>query len=326
MATPHDHLFHFAYAAPAAAGRLLRHVLPPRVWRSLSFSKAVPWPQKRIDPSLRAHYSDQGFRTSPRGRAPRHVTVEHKSAPDRFVGLQLHRYQLQTWLDERRAHPRRQHLPPVVMLVVHHGRRFRAPMDLGALVAPFPVAWHWPFWLVDLSQVTESELLDWPLSPFERLVLLFLQHVRGRRADAVVAALQRWAPLLRGVARAASARDCLQALTSYILETTDLTLARLDATLAGLIGEVEVNMITTAERIRRKARKEGRKEGRHEGRIELLLRQLTTRFGPLPDATEALVRQASTETLDHWGEAVLTAKTLEQLLNWRAPKRRARGK
>ena len=76
----------------------------------------------------------------------------------------------------------------------------------------------------------------------------------------MVAALQRWAPLLRRVARSDSARDCLQALSSFILETTDLSLARLDATLARLVGDREVNMITTAERIRRKARKEGRQE------------------------------------------------------------------
>jgi hypothetical protein len=50
---------------------------------------------------------------------------------------------------------------------------------------------------------------------------------------------------------------------------------------------------------------------------------MTARFGPLPDATEALVRDASAETLDHWVDAVLTAKTLKQLLNGHAaPKQR----
>ena len=320
MPTPHDHLFHFAFAAPAAAGRLLRHVLPALVWRSLAFRTAVPWPQKRVDPSLRVLYSDQGFRTTPRGRTPRHVVVEHKSGPDRFVGLQVHGYELQTWRDERRLQPKAQHLPPVVAVVVHHGRRYRGPTDLGELVAPFPVPWRWPFTVVDLSQIAEAEVLRWPLSPFERLVLLCLQHVRGRRANQVVAALRRWSSLLRRVSRSAAARDCLQALSSYILETTDLSLARLESTLASIVGDREVNMITTAERIRRKARK----EGRQEGRIELLLLQLTARFGPLPEATEALVRDASAETLDQWAEEVLTAKTLKQLLNGHAaPKRRA---
>ena len=320
MPTPHDHLFHFAFAAPASAGRLLRHVLPVAVWRSLAFRTAVPWPQKRVDPSLRVLYCDQGFRTTPRGRTPRHVVVEHKSGPDRFVGLQVHGYELQTWRDERRLQPKAQHLPPVVAVVVHHGRRYRGPTDLGELVAPFPVPWRWPFTVVDLSEFPEAELLRWPLSPFERLVLLCLQHVRGRRANQVQAALRRWSSLLRQLSRSASARDCLQALSSYILETTDLSLARLEATLASIVGDREVNMITTAERIRRKARK----EGRQEGRIELLLRLLAARFGPLPEATEVLVRDASAETIDQWAEEVLTAKTLKQLLNGHAaPKRRA---
>jgi hypothetical protein len=84
-------------------------------------------------------------------------------------------------------------------------------------------------------------------------------------------------------------------------------------------------MITTAERIRRKARKEGRVEGRQAARIDLLLRLLAQRFGPLSAATESAVREAPSETLDHWVDAVLTAKSLQALLNGHAaqePRRR----
>ena len=331
MRTPHDHLFHFAFAAPASAGRLLRHVLPRTLWRRLAFRTAKPWPEKRTDAALRAHYSDMGFRTRlDRGCRCGYVVVEHKSGPDPFVGLQVLGYKLEIWRQHGKAEPRSRQLPPIVAVVVHHGRRpFAVPHDSLGLVAPRLQAERMPFTVVDLSRVAEADLLGWPLRPFERLALLFLQFVRGRKADAVVAALQRWGHLLRQVARGAAARDCLQALSSYVLETTDLPLARLDATIAGIVGHSEVNMITTAQRIRREARKEGRVEGRVEGRqaerIELLLRQLTQRFGPLSAATESAVRQASAETLDHWVDAVLTAKSLQALLNGHAaqkPRRR----
>lgn len=331
MPNPHDPLFHLGFAAPAAAGRLLRHVLPAAVWRSLAFGTAVPWPQKLVSAALRTAHSDHRFRTKPRRRSPRYVILEHKSTPDRFVGLQVLGYHTQTWQDERRNRPRPRELPPVVAVVVHHGPRpYRGPRDVGRLVAPFPVRLRLPFCVVDLARTTERELLRWPLLPFERLVLLFLQYLRGRKAAAATAALRRWAPLLQAVARSRSARDRLQALSCYILETTDLSPTGLAAVLGEIVGEREANMITTAQRIRRKARREGRLEGREEGierglekgrlegRIEVLLQLLTARFGPLPAGTEAQVREADAATMDHWVETVLKAKTLRQALNGHA--------
>ena len=54
---------------------------------------------------------------------------------------------------------------------------------------------------------------------------------------------------------------------------------------------------------------EGRQEGRAEGEATLLLRQLTRRFGPLPES----VREADADTLLAWGERLLDARTVEDL-------------
>ncbi len=59
----------------------------------------------------------------------------------------------------------------------------------------------------------------------------------------------------------------------------------------------------------------GRVEGRVEGQSRLLRRQLERRFGVLPSwATEQLAN-ASEEQLEAWGEAILTAPTLEAVFN-----------
>ena len=52
-----------------------------------------------------------------------------------------------------------------------------------------------------------------------------------------------------------------------------------------------------------------------EGRIETLLRQMTRRFGPLTDDVAARVRNATTPTLDDWIDRILTAATLDELLD-----------
>jgi hypothetical protein len=59
---------------------------------------------------------------------------------------------------------------------------------------------------------------------------------------------------------------------------------------------------------------QGRAEGRIEGLVEILLRQLTLRFGPLAEAVQARVRGACYFDLSDMVEPVISAKTLEEAL------------
>ena len=80
--------------------------------------------------------------------------------------------------------------------------------------------------------------------------------------------------------------------------------------------------MSTAEKLRREGLRQGLREGLREGEargeargrlqrgIELVLRLLTQRYGPLPAAVKARVRGASARKLDHWAERLLEAKTL----------------
>lgn len=58
----------------------------------------------------------------------------------------------------------------------------------------------------------------------------------------------------------------------------------------------------------------GKAEGKAEGRAELVLRQLTVRFGALSDDAKARVAGATAEELDAVAERVLTAQTLQEAL------------
>jgi len=56
-------------------------------------------------------------------------------------------------------------------------------------------------------------------------------------------------------------------------------------------------------------------QGRKEGELALLLRQLRARFGELPVAAVARVEGAEVAVLEQWGERVLHAKTLAEVLD-----------
>ncbi len=57
---------------------------------------------------------------------------------------------------------------------------------------------------------------------------------------------------------------------------------------------------------------EGKEEGRAEGRVEIILRQLTLRFGLLTEPVQARVRGACETQLDDLAERILTARTLDE--------------
>ncbi len=66
---------------------------------------------------------------------------------------------------------------------------------------------------------------------------------------------------------------------------------------------------------RSEGRNEGRSEGRKEGERTLLLRQLRARFGELPEAAVARINAAEVAEIERWGERVLDAQTLAEVLD-----------
>lgn len=62
-------------------------------------------------------------------------------------------------------------------------------------------------------------------------------------------------------------------------------------------------------------RKAGRKAGIADGERAVVIRQLTRRFGPLPEDVIARIEGADLATLDRWSEQLLTAATLDEVLS-----------
>ena len=74
----------------------------------------------------------------------------------------------------------------------------------------------------------------------------------------------------------------------------------------------KVEYITSVERI---GLARGMAKGRVEGQTRLLKRQLERRFGVLPEWATGKLNLATEQELENWGEAILTAPTLEAVFN-----------
>ncbi|MCC5789399.1 MAG: DUF4351 domain-containing protein [Opitutales bacterium] len=60
-------------------------------------------------------------------------------------------------------------------------------------------------------------------------------------------------------------------------------------------------------------RQEGRQEGQLLGERLLLERQLTRKFGPLPEWAREKLADAQAQDLEKWGDAILEASSLEEI-------------
>jgi hypothetical protein len=64
-----------------------------------------------------------------------------------------------------------------------------------------------------------------------------------------------------------------------------------------------------------KGRQEGLEQGRAQGAVALLERQLTQRFGPLPQAVRRKLDKASLTQVEAWSDALVEAQSLRQVFS-----------
>jgi predicted transposase YdaD len=73
--------------------------------------------------------------------------------------------------------------------------------------------------------------------------------------------------------------------------------------------------VTTADMLRAEGEAKGRAEGRAEGAATVLVRQLTRRFGPIPDTVRERINTATLGQLEAWSDRVLDAPTLDDVID-----------
>jgi hypothetical protein len=103
--------------------------------------------------------------------------------------------------------------------------------------------------------------------------------------------------------------SALSALASYLLEASEGRPEDLRDFFRELAPRAEEFAVTAAEKLRA----QGIEEGRERGRVELLLRLLTLRFGPLSPEVQARVGSAAPVAVELWAERVLSATSLDEI-------------
>jgi Domain of unknown function (DUF4351) len=166
------------------------------------------------------------------------------------------------------------------------------------------------------AQTSEALRARVGMPVFARLTLFALQ--RGHTAQDIVAELADWLDLLRDLVATLQGREDFRLWMRYIHRTADFSLQQLLELIRQVGSNAEEIAMTSAERLKAEGRAEGEAKGRAEGKLggqaELLLKQLSFRFGELSNDVQARVAAASLEQLAVYAERVLSAPSLDDVL------------
>jgi predicted transposase YdaD len=319
----HDHLFKLLLDQPGVAGSLLHERLPGAMRERLAEGEPERVPASFVGEELRETRADRHFRLPLRDGAPPwvHCLVEHKSAPDAHLELQLLGYLAADYAQLAAGTAPHEPLPLVVALVVYHGpsrwlapRRFSDRLSLDDRLRP--LALDFPIEFFDVGRLAPADV---SANPHLRGGLLLLHYALCPPAGDLVRLLVSLLEDLRGMAP-----SFLEAVGTYAfhyfpgLQPEELRMA-----IMKVMPEHEERMLSTAaEIVYARAHSAGFAEGKVEGNAEgalrslrrTLLRQLERRFGPVPSSARARVEASSAEQLEDWLDRILEATDLGQLL------------
>ncbi len=311
MPHAHDRYFRIGLQAPAEQAAMVASLFPD-LGPLLDTAGFETVDGTFVDEHLHARQTDVLLRTRLAGHeAFVYVVIEHQRTVDPFMALRMMRYQARIWDRYLRENPDAQRLPVILPAVVYQGQRpWNAPTNLRDLLhldldpdALAAIADYLPslrYRLDDLTLLDPEDLTGRPLTPPLRVMLTLLMAAPGNtHVDDIVESLFGD---VAAVAHGPGGAQHITAALTYIASVANTPFDRLGPIVERLGSVVKEAYMTTADLLRA------------EGQAELLLRQLTRKFGPLDNSVHDRVHAATTTELETWADRVLTATTLDDVL------------
>mgnify|MGYP001628032539 CR=1 FL=1 len=319
----HDRLFQRTFRDPAAAGALLRAILPAPLTGAVDWGTLTPLSSRSVDRRLGLREGDLLFRALADGaEVLLYVLLEHQSKSDRPIARRLLSYTTGTWdvFVDRES----ERLPWVVPVVFHQGRSpWSAPTDLAELIqlpsdtAGLPVP-SFGYVVEELRLWSAGDLLRRALPAYAALTLWALRTATDRSFAQTIGLLGHLADEL---VRTATGREAFESILNYLTDATDEDLVVLTTVVEELPEPSREVAMSARDRLIEIGIEQGIEQGLEQGLEQgidkgmhgMLRKQLMLRFGDLPTWVEERLAQADRATLERLAEDLLTASTLEEL-------------
>lgn len=183
--------------------------------------------------------------------------------------------------------------------------RFLQPLQLGM-----------QFHLFDLAAMDEAQVEDLRLSAVGDLTLRFLQFLRHRPPASAADDILRWRHVVARLLGHPRGKEVLAALFSWWLAGAPASVETL-RTVMTKIQQENAPMHSLLDLLLDMGEERGLQRGMQQGFLAglrgLVAGQLRARFGALPPAADARLAAADAESLQRWGQRLLSAAQLDDV-------------
>jgi len=347
MNQDHDSGYRRLFSHPEMVRDLLLGYAPGNCWAEVDFSTLEPVSGSFVSESLRQRHSDAVWRLRyQEGWLWIYLLLEFQSEPDPWMALRMLVY-VGLLMQElvKRGELLSGKLPPVLPLVLYNGLpEWKPVVEVSALFIPPPAGLE-PFQpRLAYHLVDEIRLQLHPAEAVRTAVEALFSLEQGGSPQEIQAVLCALVAMLDDPALS-ELRHSFTAWVKRFLER------RVPPEYAGAIADMtdlRETQIMVKQSISdwfeekwqqglEQGVQQGLQQGRHEGMEQgmqrgiqrgiqqgvqqgvqqgewaLLSRQLTRRFGPLPESIALRLADASVAQLEHWGDRVLEATSLEDV-------------
>jgi predicted transposase/invertase (TIGR01784 family) len=263
----HDLFFKKTFSIRENAADFLQHTLAPELVEEMDLDTLTIEKGSHVDTALAENFSDTVYNCRFSGtRIKIALLFEHKSAPDKNLPFQLHRYMANLWDNSINQ---KQPILPVIPIVLYHGKKSWTP---GTLVTRFT---KWPeavkhyipdfeFAFVDLSDYSNEAIKAGVFNAVSlRIALLIMKNIFDQQK--LEHYLTQFLEIGRAYFQETQGLKFLEAVINYILQATEIEPDKLVKSVACISEKGGDIAMTTAEKLRQEGMQKGRQEGMQKG-------------------------------------------------------------
>ncbi len=308
----HDSGYKLLFSSPELIRDLIQGFIPDDWLRGLDYGTLEKISNHYIADDQRQRTADVVWRVQVDGEwVYLYLLIEFQSTVDPHMAIRVMTSVGLLYQDLIRRHDLlpEQRLPPVLPLVLYNGEaRWTAATDVAQLIPALPghLARFQPrlaYWLIDESVYSEADLA--PMRNLMAAVMRFEHAEAPERLIQLIGDLNDWlagqpalkhtfAVWIRAILQRHSRRQLI------LPQVNDLQ-------------ELKMSLAQRIEQWARDYQQQGLEQGISQGQARVLQRQLTRRFGLLPDSIQARLEAAASDELETWLDRILEAKTLDEV-------------
>ncbi len=278
---PHDKFLKETLSKKENAIGFIENYLPKDIVELIDLNKINIEKDSYITENLQEYFTDLLYKVMIKGEESYiYVLFEHKSYPDKLIGLQLLEYLIQCWKSKIKQ---KNKLPLVIPLVIYHGK---VNWNIGVIFSDIiekiddkfkKYIPDFEYLLYDLSKYQDKDILG---TEELKVMMQLMKYIYSENLTEKLKEIFKMFSYIEG-----KNLDYISTVTIYIMNTTEIEIKELAKIVTETISEKggEIAM-TTAQKLR----KEGIEEGIEKEKIitaeRLLAKQMS--FEEVAEITE----------------------------------------